>query len=189
MKKLILLACITVLIGAGCTKAPKQTSNNQTAPNTPAPAVGEKKTRPPEVNITPEENAALETTFAAKSEETGFKVYYPTFVPENLQVNKDSLLVNNAGTGKIITYNLSAKNSATPQVYIQEQTQGMELDPNIPEQQEAVYLKGYIKTIKNDAGEFYVLVFVKDEKTTIRMSVKTDVMDADTLSKIAESMK
>ena len=125
----------------------------------------EGQTRPPELNITPEENAELEAAFKAKSEETGFKTYYPTFIPENLTLNKGSLTVSNIGqTGKLITYNLSSNDAtAAPLVYIQEQTEGMALDSNIPAQQEAAYLKGYIKTIQTDAGSFYVLVFLKDQ--------------------------
>lgn len=182
-----------LFVGAGCAKIQK-TNVNVTAKQTDnkqAEEKIEKKTRPPETNISAEENTVFKNAFTAKSEETGFKIYYPTFIPENLKLDEKSLLISNIGqTNKIITYNLNnVKNPTTPLVFVQEQTDGMTLDPNILKEGETEYLKGYIKTIQNDAGSFYVLLFLKDEKTSIRISAKTDIIDSDTLSKIAESMK
>ena len=191
MKKIIVFAGILLLVGAGCAKTQKPNANAPAKQNNSQVIQNTKNTRPPETTITNEENTIFENAFKAKSEEAGFKIYYPAFIPENLKLDEKSLLISNISqTNKIITYNLNdAKNPTTPLVFVQEQTEGMELDPNILKEGEADYLKGYIKTIQNDAGSFYVLLFLKDEKTSIRISAKTDIIDSDTLSKIAESMK
>lgn len=192
MKKIILLACAITLVGAGCAKLPKAQNNNQAGQDNQAVApVVEKKTRPPEVNIPTEEINQFEELFKTKSAEAGFKIYYPTFIPETLKLNTERLIVNDiSGKFKVVTYNLSdTANSLSSFIHIQEQIEGMELDPNIPKQAEAVYLKGYIKNIQTDDGQYYVLLFIKDDNTFIRMSAKTEVIDPDTLSKIAESMK
>ena len=206
MKKIIILASVLLLAGAGCTKTQKPTTAKPADQNVDkvvqmvpeaeekSQIAGEnieKKTRPPEVNISPEQNTIFETAFAGKSKEAGFKIYYPAFIPESLKLDETSLSISKMGeTGKVVTYNLNdIKNPTLPLVFIQEQTEGIALSPENLKEGETAYLNGYIKTIKNDAGSFYVLLFLKDDKTSIRISTKTDVMDLDTLSKLAESMK
>lgn len=208
MKKILILASVLLLAGAGCTTKTQQkpTANVPADKNADkvaeiipeaeekSPIAGEnieKKTRPPEVNISSEQNTIFETAFAEKSTEAGFKIYYPTFIPANLKLDETSLSISKMGeTGKIVTFNLNdITNPTMPLVFIQEQTEGIALNPENLKEGETAYLNGYIKTITNDAGSFYVLLFLKDDKTSIRISTKTDVMDLDTLSKLAESMK
>lgn len=196
MKKFLIIICAALLIGAGCSKTPKP-QNNQPIQNTPTTdETTGKKSRLPEVNITNEQAAEFETVFNAKSTEANFKIYYPTFIPNNLKLNKESLTITDLSeTRRIVTYNLSdSANSPESLVSVQEQinsgTDGItELDQDIPKDEKAEYLKGFIKKIETSGGSYYVLLFLKDNKTYIRISAKTDIMDTDTLSKIAESMR
>lgn len=195
MKKIIIIVCVLILAGTGCTKTKKNTKQPQAAIEQ-TPQSEEKKekqieTRAVESNLSAEEISEMEKILKTKSAEVGFKIYYPTFIPNKLKIDEKTININAIGRSKkIITYTLSDNTTSSDNwIAIQEQNDNTTLDQELINKGGAKYFNGYISTIKNDAGEFNVLIILKEDKTFIRMVVKKEFIDADTLSKIAESMK
>lgn len=212
-KKIIVLACALMLVGAGCTKTTKQTealakrkeaatqeakvksqqtvtTTSETETVTTTEEVRTLKTRAVESNLSAEEISEMERILSNKNTETGFKVYFPTFIPEKLKINEKSVAITDlGGARKIISYMLGDNSGSNKKwIAIQEQNDNAGSDPILLKEKGADYFNGYIETIKNDAGEFIVLTLIKEDKTFIKMTAKKEFIDADTLSKVAESM-
>ena len=175
MKKILFLVGAILLIGAGCAK------NSVVEID----AVVEK--------IPPKEPTKLDEALLAKQPDNNLNTHYPSFIPDELQIDKDSLSVNDGPRGrKIITYTLGQQTDAEsdePWITVQEQSNSAaELNNhNLAENETALTrLNGYSLESEGRLGKFYQVVFATADNTLIRLTSKQ--FDLETLIKIAESM-
>ena len=175
MKKILFLVGAILLIGAGCAK------NSVVEID----AVVEK--------IPPKEPTKLDEALLAKQPDNNLNTHYPSFIPNELQIDKDSLSVNDGPRGrKIITYTLGQQTDAEsdePWITVQEQSNSAaELNNyNLAENETALTrLNGYSLESEGRLGKFYQVVFATADNTLIRLTSKQ--FDLETLIKIAESM-
>ena len=175
MKKILFLVGAILLIGAGCAK------NSVVEID----AVVEK--------IPPKEPTKLDEALLEKQPDNNLNTHYPSFIPDELQIDKDSLSVNDGPRGrKIITYTLGQQTDAEsdePWITVQEQSNSAaELNNyNLAENETALTrLNGYSLESEGRLGKFYQVVFATADNTLIRLTSKQ--FDLETLIKIAESM-
>lgn len=178
MQKLIwqisLFVFVLVLLGAGCAKIQPQKSDTEL---------------PAEITKEP---TKLDEALMEKQSEVNLKTHYPSFIPEGLEIDKDSLSVNAGVNGnKIITYTLGRQTEAEsdePWIMIQEQNNSnAELSHNLTVDETPLEnLNGYSLATEGRLGKFYQIVFTTEDNTLIRITSKK--FDAITLTKIAESM-
>ena len=175
MKKILFLVGAILLIGAGCAKNSVVETD----------AVVEK--------IPPKEPTKLDEALLAKQPDNNLNTHYPSFIPNELQIDKDSLSVNDGPRGrKIITYTLGQQTDAEsdePWITVQEQSNSAaELNNyNLAENETALTrLNGYSLESEGRLGKFYQVVFATADNTLIRLTSKQ--FDLETLIKIAESM-
>ena len=179
MRKLIILASVFLLVGAGCAKPIKKQVNNS-AGNT--------------VSSAPE---------APKTKE--FKIYYPEFLPEGLTLNKEKItekLISPNSPDKYVLYTLGEQtDSNKPYISIRQQpANGLK---EIVKNDSAARRSGAIENskLKNLNGIRYSftdlstnkntnqILFITTGDTYIIISAKSDDFNFDTLEKIAESMR
>ena len=174
-KKILLLASMLLLTGAGCAK------------------IQAPKTNDAMVKEPPKEPTKLDEALLAKQPDNNLNTHYPSFIPDELQIDKDSLSVNDGPRGrKIITYTLGQQTDAEsdePWITVQEQSNSAaELNNyNLAENETALTrLNGYSLESEGRLGKFYQVVFATADNTLIRLTSKQ--FDLETLIKIAESM-
>ena len=176
IKKILIVSSILLLAGVGC------------APTT-APQSAEKNNQ--EQKLAKVETK-LDEALSAKQPENNLKTNYPSFIPEGLAIDRDSLSVNDGPNGsKIVTYTLGRQTSAEadePWIMIQEQSKASdELSHNLTANETALEnLNGYAATTEGRLGTFHQVVFTTADNTLIRITSKQ--FDTEALIKIAESI-
>lgn len=178
MRKLIFQISLFVfgliLMGVGCAQTQPQKTN-------------EELTQTP-----PREATKLDEALTEKQPEVNVKTHYPSFVPEGLEIDKNSISLNEGtNQNKITTYTLGKQTDASsdePWIMIQEQNNSSEeLANNLtPDEIPLENLNGYALATEGRLGKFYQVVFTTRDNTLIRITSKK--FDTETLIKIAESM-
>ena len=144
-----------------------------------------------ESNLSTEEITELNQLFTSKSEESGIKTHYPTYIPEGIEFNKENIIVSQTETiGNVLTYSIGGElDSDLPWIMVQEQAENPDSGEHIPGPNETKIpnLNGYGVTSKNEAGTFNHVIFTTEDGTFVKITSK--YFDLTTLSKIAKSMK
>ncbi|MDP2693045.1 MAG: hypothetical protein Q8O88_05395 [bacterium] len=181
MKKIIILTSLFLLVGAGCTGLVKKNAETNDSAQ-------EEAVKP---NLSKQEISELDQLFSVKDEESGLKTHHPTYIPEEIKLNKESVLISDSeAIGKVLTYHIGAEpGSDAPWILVQEQANSPENGTRVPSENEVDIsgLNGYGITSKNEAGTFYHVVFTTEDNTFIKLTSK--YFDINTLAKIAKSMK
>lgn len=236
MKKIIILCGAIVLAGAGCGISTNRNTKSQDTQNPQAISGEENKVEQStkkwfEIdekkeatarnlniasNLSTEELAQIAQLFNDKGKDLGFKIYYPKYIPTNVKLDMNSLVLfesniagektSNTLEGESatstkdtvverkyagLTYNLGGKpESKDPWIYIQQELENKQKEEYGTGVNETLLknLYGYSTVINNSAGIFNLVVFLTKDNTLIRLTAKDVYFKTDELIKIAESM-
>lgn len=184
MKKILLLAGILLLVGAGCAKPIKQTKNSATQKN-------------------PVGKTAVSATEEPKAKK--FKIYYPEFIPESLTLDKEKTIANLIipnKPDKYILYTLGEQTDQNkPYISIRQQpANGLKevIKNDSTERRFAPIENSKLKNLNGIKYSFKdsstnktskQIIFITGDDTYIIISTQFDDFNFDILEKIAESMK
>lgn len=186
-RKIIAIACIIMLAGAGCAKMPPK--QVQTKPTN---------------QTTTSTNTDQTSQPTNELEKVTFKIYYPTFTPTELKVNDSTLQTQRYGIKNdqlaVIYYLGNESTSDKPFIAIRQQSITAEQKIKkyiLPGTEEIsitdntlTNLEGYKMSYKNTNNELYnTVVFKTKDNTMIRITAKQIFANLNTLVQIAESMK
>ncbi|OGH83089.1 MAG: hypothetical protein A2469_01775 [Candidatus Magasanikbacteria bacterium RIFOXYC2_FULL_40_16] len=174
MKKIIILAGLFLLIGAGCGKT--QTDS----------LLGQENNA--QNKQTEQKQEVKKLTF--EEERVGFNIHYPTFIPDGLALNKEELTSFMAGNYKTSQYRLIDPTDPVKYIAIQERQEDLSeeekkmIDDDMKLKE---FDSGYFTTQKLESGEEIKSVFFS-AKNGHFVRLVSEYFDIETLAEVAKSM-